>query len=154
MNRAEKEVVNSIILDYMEYQRKADDHEGIAHTGEGLGINTVRGGKGLKHDPLSTRADNVRRKCEEIFEHERIAKELMWELTRCERICVYIWPSLKNQIKPGTQDRYRKADAVPYLRSLGLPFDQDRYEMFKELGEAGLLLAHKQRFPELWKKTG
>ena len=29
-----------------------------------------------------------------------------------------------------------------------MPVDQDRYEFFKECGEAGLLIAHKKRFPD------
>lgn len=154
MNKKEQQLIAEIVSDYIEYQRKSDDTEGIIHLGDGAGLDLTPNSGNLRTEPLAKKVDRFNRVTEEIFSQELIARELMWEITVCERICVYIWPSIKNQIKPGTGDRYRKADVVPTLRRLGIPIDQDRYDLFRELGEAGLLLAHKRMFPSYWRNTG
>jgi len=151
MNRQEQETIKQIVLDYLEYQRKSDDKEGFLCMGDGGGLEPSSRGSGKRPDPIAVKIDRASRNEEEITQNERIARELLWLLTPCERVCVTAWESIKNAINKTTKDRYRKADVIYYLRSNGMPVDQDRYEFFKECGEAGLLIAHKKRFPDQWK---
>lgn len=152
MNRKEHEVIKQIIVDYFEYQDKSDKLEAIASEDDGKEGDGSTKSKGKRTEVIGYKVDRMNRVAP-ITQAEKDARELLWNLTPCERICVTIWEGLRNKTKKGTRDRYRKADIIPELRTMGMPFDHQTYEIFKEHGEMKLLLAHKLKFPNCWKES-
>lgn len=153
MNRKEHEVIRAIISNYFNYREKSDKVEAIANEDDGKEGTGSSKGIGKRPEVIASKAERAQKVERNITQEEREARELLWMLTECERICVVVWEDIKNKTKKGTGDRYRKADIIPELRKQGLPFDKQTYDIFKEHGEMKLILAHKVKYPNYWKES-